>query len=104
MEAARALALQVLELGGRSDADRISHAFRRCVGRHPSRAESRELLGLLERQLQYVRQGWVDARELGFPDPAQPLKLPHGVTPSQLAAWTTVARVVLNLDETITKE
>jgi hypothetical protein len=30
--------------------------------------------------------------------------LPQGVTPTQLAAWTTVSRVLLNLDETVTKE
>ena len=31
-------------------------------------------------------------------------KLPEGVTPTQLAAYTVVSRVLLNLDETITKE
>ena len=30
--------------------------------------------------------------------------LPAGATPRQLAAWTAVSRVILNLDETITKE
>ncbi len=30
--------------------------------------------------------------------------LPPNTSPTQLAAWTTVARVLLNLDETITKE
>ena len=34
----------------------------------------------------------------------RPPTLPTGVTPAQLAAWTAVARVLLNLDETITKE
>ena len=31
-------------------------------------------------------------------------QLPAGATAPQLAAWTAVARVLLNLDETITKE
>ncbi len=31
-------------------------------------------------------------------------QLPEGVKPQDLAGWTVVARVLLNLDETITKE
>ena len=42
--------------------------------------------------------------ELAAEDPAHPPKLPDGATPAQAAAWTVVARVLLNLDETITKE
>jgi hypothetical protein len=30
--------------------------------------------------------------------------IPAGATPGDLAAWTAVARVILNMDETITKE
>jgi hypothetical protein len=33
-----------------------------------------------------------------------PKALPPGISPTQLAAYTVVARVLLNLDETITKE
>jgi hypothetical protein len=33
-----------------------------------------------------------------------PAHLPAGTTPTQLAAYTVVSRVLLNLDETITKE
>ena len=33
-----------------------------------------------------------------------PAGLPEGGTPAQLAAYTVVTRVLLNLDETITKE
>jgi hypothetical protein len=36
----------------------------------------------------------------GQPQPA----LPSGVTVADLAAWTATARVVLNLDEAITRE
>jgi hypothetical protein len=41
---------------------------------------------------------------LAADDPARPLALPAGVTPAQAAAWTVVSRVMLNLDETITKQ
>jgi hypothetical protein len=34
----------------------------------------------------------------------RPAELPGGASASELAAWTALARVVLNLDETITKE
>ena len=37
-------------------------------------------------------------------DPAHPPILPQGASPVEAAAWTIVSRVMLNLDETITKE
>ena len=42
--------------------------------------------------------------DLAASDPANPPALPDGITPAQAAAWTAVGRVLLNLDETITKE
>jgi hypothetical protein len=36
--------------------------------------------------------------------PEDAVRLPATATPAQLAGWTVVARVLLNLDETITKE
>jgi mono/diheme cytochrome c family protein len=104
MEAAKALALRTLEDGGKSDAEKASYAFRRCVSRAPTKAETAELLGLLDKQRQRIADGWVSALDLGAKDAANPPKLPEGATPTQLAAWTAVARVLLNLDETITKE
>jgi hypothetical protein len=104
MEAAKALALRTLEKGGQSDAERVSYAFRRCVGRKPAKAETAELLSLLEKQRKRIAEGWVSALDLGMKDAANPPELPEGVTPTQLAAWTTLSRVLLNLDETITKE
>ena len=45
-----------------------------------------------------------EPKVVAFKDSAQQKKLPDGATPTKLAAWTLVARVALNLDETITKE
>jgi hypothetical protein len=81
VEAAKALARTTLAEGGGTDAARIDYAFRRTVARTPTAAERAELQALLERQIQRSKDG-----------------NPH------LAAWTLVARVLLNLDETITKE
>ena len=57
VECARALARQVLEDGGRTDAERITYAFRRVLGRTPTVEERTVLLDLLEAQMQTDRRG-----------------------------------------------
>ena len=104
MQCAQGLALRTLENGGTTDAERVHYAFRRCVSRPPTEAESAELLALLEKQQRRLADGWLNAWDLSAPDPDHPPELPNGATPTQLAAWTVVSRVLLNLDETITKE
>ena len=104
MESARALALKTLSDAGGDDEARVTYAFRRCLTRPPSEPESRELLNLLRAQLGRFESGELDPWELAANDPKQPPALPDGTTPEQLAAWTAVSRVLLNLDETITKE
>jgi hypothetical protein len=104
MEAARALARRVLEEGGETDRARVDYAFRRVLSRPPADEERRELLGLLDRQRQRIADGWVSAHELGTGRAAVPSNLPPGATPASLAAYTVVARALLNLDETITRE
>jgi mono/diheme cytochrome c family protein len=104
VECAQSLARRALEDGGQTDAERISHAFRRCVGRSPEPDELKELLALLDRQKAHLGEGWVNVAELATGKIETPKALPKGATPTQLAAYTVVARVLLNLDETITKE
>jgi hypothetical protein len=104
MEAAQALALRTLRDGGRNDRDRVNFAFRRCTARVPSKDEQKELLALLAKQEKRFAGRDTEAWLLAAPDPANPPQLPAGATPAKLAAWTAVARVLLNLDETITKE
>jgi hypothetical protein len=104
LDCARSLALRTLADGGATDVARIDYAFRRCLTRTPTVEEKRELLKLLSKQ--EARFGRADAKpwELAALDPAHPPQLPNGATPAQAAAWTVVSRVLLNLDETITKE
>ncbi len=104
VECARALALRTLSAAGPSDAERVTFAFRSCVGRAPSEAECQALVGLVARQQQRIAEGWTDAREIATGKHELPEKLPPGATPAQWAAYTVVARVILNLDETITKQ
>ncbi|MEW5980706.1 MAG: DUF1553 domain-containing protein, partial [Acidobacteriota bacterium] len=103
-EAAQALAFRTLREGGATDAARIEYAFRRCLSRKPTAGESAELLGLLGRQRQRLREGWVSVPDLAGLSGEKAGALPTGATPVQLAAWTTISRVLLNLDETIAKE
>lgn len=103
-ECAQALARRTLEHGGRTDEERITYAFRRVLSRPPTSAEKMELAGLLERQSRRIAEGWVNAHELATGRHEPPANLPAGATPTALAAYTALARVLLNLDETITKE
>lgn len=104
VDSARALALRTLREGGDKDADRLSYAFRLCVSRAPRPEERDILLTLLRKQERRLSDGWLSARDItGFAvDDKSPL--PPELTPNQWAAWTVVSRVLLNLDETITKE
>jgi mono/diheme cytochrome c family protein len=104
MDAARALAARILADGGATDADRIAYAFRRCVSRPPSDAERAALLALIVKQRARIADGWIDPWMVATGKSERPANLPPNVTPAQLAAFTVVSRVLLNLDETITKE
>ena len=52
-----------------------------------------------EKQSVRLRDGWLDTWSLT----GEPPKLPQGTTPVQLGAWTALSRVLLNLDEVLTK-
>jgi hypothetical protein len=104
LESARALALRTLKEGGKTDSDRLSYAFRLCVARTPDAQERTVLLSLLEKQEHRLSEGWLSARDLTGFALKDKSPLPPGATPAEWAAWTAVSRVLLNLDETITKE
>ncbi len=104
VECAQALARKTLAEGGRTDEQRIAYAFRRALARAPQPDETHELLSLLNKEKQRMADGWVSSSEVGTGTNSVPKSLPPGVTPTQLAAYTVVSRVLLNLDETITKE
>jgi mono/diheme cytochrome c family protein len=104
METARALAWKTLHEGGSTDAQRVTYAFRRCVSRKPNDAEEAALETLLKKEEARYADGKRNPWDLAAADPAKPPALPKGVTPAEAAAWTVVSRVMLNLDETITKQ
>ena len=104
VDCARALAQITIKEGGATDAERLAYAFRRCVSRLPSEAESATLLTLLAKQKEKYAKPDAKPWDLAAVDPKYPPALPKGIQPADAAAWTVVARVLLNLDETITKE
>ena len=103
VECARALARRTLEDGGRTDAERVTYAFRRVLGRAPTDEERTVLLDLLAAQLKRIADGRVNARELATGTDQCP-DLRSSASPDELGAYTVLSRALLNLDETITKE
>ncbi len=103
VEAARALALRILREAGDSDSSRADYAFLLCMSRHPDDQEREEVLALLKSRRERIADGWLNAREISTGDAAKLPELPAGTTPQDAAAWTLVARVLLNLDETLSK-
>ena len=104
VEAARALARKSVNEGGKTDDQRITFAFRQVLSRLPQPEELKALRRLLNQQRARIAEGWLNAAEMAVGKSEPVTGLPSGVTPATLAAHTAVARALLNLDETITKE
>ena len=103
LEAARELGHRTWREGGENDSDRLNFAFKRVLARSPRAAERAELLSLLDSQRARLAAGELDAEGLavGSESSAAPNQQPPAM---ELAPWTAVSRVLLNLDEAITKE
>ncbi|MDB6153404.1 MAG: Planctomycete cytochrome [Chthoniobacteraceae bacterium] len=99
VEAARAMAQRILKEGGSDDASRLAYGWRLALARPPAPREMNVLSKTLQTQLAtYTQDKAAAAALLKVGD----LPRPAGVDESQLAAWMTVANVLLNLNETIT--
>ncbi len=100
IEAAQAMAMRTLSEAPSTDAaSRARYAFRLCVARQPTESELAAIVAFFERQQARFVSGSLDAAAItgsaGEGAPQAEL--------NALAAWTTVARMLLNLDETISK-
>ena len=103
VEAARAMALRVLREGGATELERIDFAFRLCISRRPTSAELDEVLKLLQSRRKRLAEGWISINEVATGDSTKRPEPPSQATPQDVAAWSIVARVLLNLDETLSK-
>lgn len=100
VEAARVLAANILSHGGTTDTSRITWAWRRVLSRHPSDAEVAVVAKLLQQNRETYRSNPAGADALlnvGLAENPDHLDKP------ELAAWAAVARAILNLNETITR-
>jgi hypothetical protein len=98
LEMAQATAVRILRESPKYDDGRIRYAFHVALSRDPKPAEEKSLERFLHSQRKRFTADTKAAKQ------AAPDSLPAGVTPSEGAAWTAVARVLMNLDEFITRE
>jgi hypothetical protein len=100
--AAGGLARRVIADGGARDRQRLEFAYKVTLGRTPSRKEAAVTLGLLERARQRFDSDAAAADRL-LTQAAVSSATAAAASKSELAAWTVVANVLLNLDETLSK-
>jgi mono/diheme cytochrome c family protein len=109
LEYSRALAARVLREAPADDAARVRQMFRLCLSREPSVTECRRLVDFLEQQRASFAPASGTARPAATTGEQEARAiLGSNASPAtelvEPAAWTLVARVVLNLDEFITRE
>ncbi len=101
LEASRKLAERLLREGGATGISRLSYGWRLVLARDPKPAELQVLAGELDRFESFYASHPTEAERFlkqgGAPRDAS-LPVP------QLAAYTALSSLLLNLDETITKE
>jgi hypothetical protein len=99
VEAARGVAERTMKHADKTE-DRISYMFRLVVGRSPDAREVTELMSAHSDHLaKYTGNAEAAKKLIGIGE----RKPDAGLNPSELAAWTMIANLLLNLDEVINK-
>jgi hypothetical protein len=99
-EAARMLGERMLSEGGVTDTERVAWGFARVTGRNPEQSELRLLLDLLESQRHDFAEGRSTTESVLNVGEAT---VNSFMERSELAAYASLGRLLLNLDETITR-
>jgi hypothetical protein len=102
LEAARVLGQRMLKAGGSTPQQRIVFAFRLATGRHPTQNEERLLSGALDRALNRFRAQ--PAAVAGTFLAVGEFPRDENLDARELAAYASVASLILNLDKTIAKD
>jgi hypothetical protein len=101
VEAARALAGRIITSGGNDAAARLRFAYQQTILRDPTADEQKLLTALYEKHLAQYKSDLPAAAQV---QTVGDLKAAANQDAAELAAWTSVARVLLNLHETIVRE
>ena len=96
IEAAQQLGRDTAHSRARSDEERCEFLFRRCLVRSPRRAETAALVELYRDMLDHYRTDLPAAEQMAT-EPLGPAETSDDI--AELAAWTVVGNVVMNLDE-----
>ncbi len=100
-DAARGLARRILIEGPPGDSERMSYAFRLCTARAPDQNELNRLVGMYRQEIRRLQIDGKSAKEIAL---GGDVAAPPGTDEATFAAWTIVSNVLLNLDETLTKD
>ena len=100
IEAAQALARRIVSEGGATTFERMTYAFQRVLSRAPHANELERLTEFYERSLARFSQNAEEAKKMAT-EPLGPAD--KNARLEELAAWTTVGNVLLNLDEFVMK-
>jgi hypothetical protein len=100
VEAARAFAERIIKEGGNSVSERHRHAYELALSREIKPAETQVLSALYKKHLSEYRADAAAAQKL-LTTGERPV--PKDMNLAELAAWTSVARTILNLHEAITR-
>jgi hypothetical protein len=84
--------------------ERLTYGFRLCLTRRPGEKELRRLAELHRQQLEIYRADIEGAKKIAQGVVAENKTDDKKGDPAEIAAWTMVANVLLNLDEILTKE
>jgi hypothetical protein len=100
VEASRGFGYRMLCRDDLDDRSRLAYAFRLATSRNPTSEEVETLLNVLQQQeADFAKNGSTTEQFLSIGE-WRPVR---EVEKAKLAAWTTVASLILNLDETVTK-
>ena len=100
VEAAQALARRIVRNGGETPEQHAHFALQLCLTRPPESEQIKILIELYESEKAFYETD-ADAAQQMATEPLGPL--PAGMKKEELAAWTVVSNVLLNLDEVLTK-